>query len=614
MIRSNRPLYRACPKHTKLLVSKAIVQAVEQQGGRFLDRDKKSGKWVAVSYKRAVDKTSQGLRERDREEDATRQAAIPDSFSGRSNNPDLNDLAAVAIAHANRSASQGSQAVDPTGSKRSGAADERQAKRPRTNNSTEEDFSPLPPSIQPRESSMFRLLKSANALKGSWSGQPPQQQQMNQKRLQSSTVYPTTLKNYIAPSDGVSTKPSLLDDDNSNMTNQQQFISGGAFGPSGMLQQQHQMPQFQQLNNIQSEQPSMGQQQASMVNPSLTQFAALTSSNTVLGAMTPTMMQQSNGQIPGVMGSQAVDGQVSSQGSASSSSVGYRNSNHSESFSGALGVSSESTVAQGNTSNTMGQVVTSPAAASSMTMAAQPAPAGTGPTDEAAPAPTLTRLTTQVSDWLKNSFWPVSQQQPKKDKKMSRPLAFGTATAISTLIPPPAEGNGYGRNNEGSSGLRITTIPPPSAPKPVQINTIPPIWGKPGEILSNSGVPSSQTTSQQQSNEKSEVEEAPKMPSEVERSVSASLLALASTPTNFFNGLSSFFGDNSAGNNGSSVASQQAAMTPTPLPSTATLPSTPTDVAAQHSSAVGFKKSARSLLDDDDETPAEARLRSVPWQ
>jgi hypothetical protein len=69
LIRSNRALYRACPKHTKLLVSKAIVQAVQQQGGRFLDRyinKKKPEFWYPVSYKRAVDKTSQGLRERER--------------------------------------------------------------------------------------------------------------------------------------------------------------------------------------------------------------------------------------------------------------------------------------------------------------------------------------------------------------------------------------------------------------------------------------------------------------------------------------------------------------------------------------------------------------------
>eukprot|EP00529_Nitzschia_sp_RCC80_P013456 CAMPEP_0113451110 /NCGR_PEP_ID=MMETSP0014_2-20120614/6172_1 /TAXON_ID=2857 /ORGANISM="Nitzschia sp." /LENGTH=596 /DNA_ID=CAMNT_0000342461 /DNA_START=68 /DNA_END=1861 /DNA_ORIENTATION=+ /assembly_acc=CAM_ASM_000159 len=68
LVRSNRPLYRKCPKHTKLLVAKAIVQAVQQQDppGRFLEKAKKTDKvWVQITYKRAVDKTSQALREKD---------------------------------------------------------------------------------------------------------------------------------------------------------------------------------------------------------------------------------------------------------------------------------------------------------------------------------------------------------------------------------------------------------------------------------------------------------------------------------------------------------------------------------------------------------------------
>ena len=67
-MRSNRALYRSCPKHTKLLVSKAIVQAVQQQDppGRFLEMSKKdNGLWRPIPYKRAVDKTSQALRERE---------------------------------------------------------------------------------------------------------------------------------------------------------------------------------------------------------------------------------------------------------------------------------------------------------------------------------------------------------------------------------------------------------------------------------------------------------------------------------------------------------------------------------------------------------------------
>ena len=123
LIRSNRPLYRACPKHTKLLVAKAIVQAVQQQEGRFLERDLMTGFWFAVPYKRSVDKTSQGLRERDRDDDHSHHyhrgshhpdddgddddeepVNVPESFSGKSRAPpNLRALAQVAIDSANRS-------------------------------------------------------------------------------------------------------------------------------------------------------------------------------------------------------------------------------------------------------------------------------------------------------------------------------------------------------------------------------------------------------------------------------------------------------------------------------------------------------------------------------
>ncbi len=73
LVKSNRPLYRSCPKHTKILVAKAIVQAVQQQDppGRFLEvADKHSKTWKQIPYKRCVDKTSQALREREQPEKA----------------------------------------------------------------------------------------------------------------------------------------------------------------------------------------------------------------------------------------------------------------------------------------------------------------------------------------------------------------------------------------------------------------------------------------------------------------------------------------------------------------------------------------------------------------
>jgi len=66
MVRANRALYKASPKHSKILVAKSICGHVLAQGSRFLECDKRSGSWFTISYKRAVDKTSQALREKDR--------------------------------------------------------------------------------------------------------------------------------------------------------------------------------------------------------------------------------------------------------------------------------------------------------------------------------------------------------------------------------------------------------------------------------------------------------------------------------------------------------------------------------------------------------------------
>ena len=75
-MRSNRSLYRSCPKHTKLLVAKAIVQAIQQQDppGRFIklreydDGKRDSKEWVSITYAQAVNKTSQALREKETRE------------------------------------------------------------------------------------------------------------------------------------------------------------------------------------------------------------------------------------------------------------------------------------------------------------------------------------------------------------------------------------------------------------------------------------------------------------------------------------------------------------------------------------------------------------------
>lgn len=72
LVRSNRALYRSCPKHSKMLVAKAIVQAIQQQEppGRFIKLTKGDGNtsehiWKPITYSQAVNKTSQALREKE---------------------------------------------------------------------------------------------------------------------------------------------------------------------------------------------------------------------------------------------------------------------------------------------------------------------------------------------------------------------------------------------------------------------------------------------------------------------------------------------------------------------------------------------------------------------
>lgn len=66
MIDQYRDLYKDVPKYTKKLVSKTIVSAILQEGRRFLERSGDDGLWYNVSFERAVNKTSQALRDKPR--------------------------------------------------------------------------------------------------------------------------------------------------------------------------------------------------------------------------------------------------------------------------------------------------------------------------------------------------------------------------------------------------------------------------------------------------------------------------------------------------------------------------------------------------------------------
>ena len=61
----NKELYFYCSKHEKKKISESIVEAIQSQDqpGRFLDKDPTSGLWFEIPDSKAVEKTSQALRE-----------------------------------------------------------------------------------------------------------------------------------------------------------------------------------------------------------------------------------------------------------------------------------------------------------------------------------------------------------------------------------------------------------------------------------------------------------------------------------------------------------------------------------------------------------------------
>ena len=63
LVNLNKGLYITCMKTEKLKISRSIVAAIREQKGRFLERDAKKGVWYDIGDKKAVEKTSQALRE-----------------------------------------------------------------------------------------------------------------------------------------------------------------------------------------------------------------------------------------------------------------------------------------------------------------------------------------------------------------------------------------------------------------------------------------------------------------------------------------------------------------------------------------------------------------------
>lgn len=63
LVNLNKALYTTCHKTEKLKISRSIVAAIREQNGRFLERDAKKQTWYDIGDKKAIEKTSQALRE-----------------------------------------------------------------------------------------------------------------------------------------------------------------------------------------------------------------------------------------------------------------------------------------------------------------------------------------------------------------------------------------------------------------------------------------------------------------------------------------------------------------------------------------------------------------------
>merc|ERR1719203_1222687 len=132
----NKELYATCLKIEKLRISKSIVAAIREINGRFLERedgktsttlDEKDANgnpvtWKDIGEKRAVEKTSQALREGQPKllkKIAQRQESAG-SYAGMPNNGRFNHLGGVPQTHMHMSMPQQSQLLQPLQHQNSG--------------------------------------------------------------------------------------------------------------------------------------------------------------------------------------------------------------------------------------------------------------------------------------------------------------------------------------------------------------------------------------------------------------------------------------------------------------------------------------------------------------
>jgi len=77
VVEYNKSYYQSVHKKHRILVSQSIVRAILNYGGRFMGQKGKD--WTPICFKRAVQKTSQALRERSNTSDAVIHGAVGES-------------------------------------------------------------------------------------------------------------------------------------------------------------------------------------------------------------------------------------------------------------------------------------------------------------------------------------------------------------------------------------------------------------------------------------------------------------------------------------------------------------------------------------------------------
>lgn len=581
------------------------MQAVEQQDGRFLEKDRRSGFWYVVPYKRSVDKTSQGLREKDPEERGDSKASsgkktnVPVGFRGTSKAaPNLDDLAQVAIAHANRmEGGPDSVSASPLNNKKTAPAS---AAKVRTKQAA--------PKKQPSPASASKRLSPATAQQK----QPPkrlspstgqQKKRLSPAHLQQAKRVRTEIPPAAAhvAQDGQAAAAGQLEANN---------YDDSAPLPPDMEVRTSSMFRFLKHTRLLPGTSSTAQPQVQQQQPPLKSAMKKPPPSSQQQQLQQKQFQLQNQQQVDHMREQARRMQQMQQQQHKKPPFQQQ---YAQYAAGTYPKYSSSAAPAASSANQ----------ASYMTQYPQQQLQTQQNNDDAAPS--LTRFTSQVSDWL-NSFWPVEQVAQQRGQQSSVPHVQNTAArisqpnsateAVATAASVPA------RLNQAMAATAAASLPQNSVPAKPELVKEAPKPSKSSRKRKSSSMPplpygfDGGIDDTSKNNGAAYQIPMDAMPTELEQSVSSTLLKLAASPSKLFSGLTSFFGDpgeTSMMTATTTTGQQQSEGQSMKKQAAASIPSPPAGQVPPQAAGKS-KPSKSSLLDDYDETPMEARLRTVAWK